>query len=154
MPQTVSVVEIQAPREVLFKLAHDFNQRLAWDSFAKRIRYEQGAVTSQVGLVGAISPINPLRMTVEHINLVSPVMVATNMLRGPFFVSKLMGNWRFDALGDSRTRVTLQYDYVSSWPWLSRVVDPILHHILAHDCRRNVADLARAVSAADLKALA
>lgn len=141
---------IAASRQDLYRLAQDYKHRLEWDSYATRIRYDHGAVTSLTGLVGAANFINPFRITVEHISLLWPSMFVTNMRKGPFFFAKLSGNWRFEPLEDKLTKVVLYYSFRSRWPVLNVVIDPLLARILKRDSRRALRDMKHAAENTDL----
>ncbi len=150
MPQILIEAVILAERSELYNLTQDYKHRLKWDSFAKRVRYEKGFVTSYRGVANTLRWFNPLRMTVEHINLVAPSMAATSMLKGPFFFLMFSGSWYFRSLKKNSTEVTLNYQFKSRWRPLAFIFDPFIKRILERDCRRALRDLKYAAEETNL----
>lgn len=150
MPQILIEDVISADRSELFNLTQDYKHRLKWDSFAKRVRYDKGFVTSYRGVANALSWFNPLRMTVEHINLIAPSLAATSMLKGPFFFLMFSGSWYFRSLKQNRTEVAINYQFKSRWRVFGFIFDPLIILLLERDCRRALQDLKFAAEETDL----
>ncbi len=148
MPRIQVEAEVAARRDVVFHFAEDFSQRLLWDRAAARVRYENHAVTATVSFAGAAHIFNPFRMRMEYVSLISPAMIAVNMVEGPAFFAKVKSVWRFEALSDGHTKVVLSSEFHSRWPWLRQAIDPLLTRILERDARRLLEDFCGAVSVA------
>jgi hypothetical protein len=148
---------VSSDRSLLFRMAQDYKHRLEWDRFAHRIRYADGLITSQTAFASPAVLFNPFRMQVEHIRLCAPSMMATYMLKGPFFFSSMHWRWRFEKLnvvdknaGIDVTGVEVQCIFKSRWPVLAFLLDPLLRCLLARDIRRVLNDLKYAAEKTDL----
>lgn len=150
MPRIQVEAVIAVNRDQLYKLAEDFSRRFEWDRFASRIRYEHGTVTSTVGFAGGAHLLNPFRMLVEHVSLVAPSMIAINMLQGPAFFSKVKNIWRFELIDTESTRLVLDCDFTSRWPFLSGIIDPVLARVLRRDAGRLLKDFKHAAENTDV----
>lgn len=148
MPRIQVEAEVAARRDFVFQFAEDFSQRLRWDRAVSRVRYEHGAVTATVSFAGAAHVFNPFRMRMEYVSLLSPAMIAVNMVEGPAFFAKVKSVWRFEALGEEQTKVVLSSEFRSRWPWLSQAIDPLLTRVLERDARRLMEDFRCAATAA------
>jgi hypothetical protein len=74
-------------------------------------------------------------METEYISFHPPRTVAIKMTRGPWFLSRFAGSWRFDEIEPGRTRVGLAYSLASRPRALAWLLDPILARSFAQDTR-------------------
>lgn len=150
---------VSSDRSLLFRMAQDYKHRLDWDRCVRRVRFDRGLVTAQVAFASPLVVLNPFRMQVEHLGLCAPSMMATYMLKGPFFFSSINWRWRFEKLpaagafsdsGNATTGVEVQCVFKSRWPILAFILDPLLKPLLARDMRRVLSDLKFAAEKTDL----
>lgn len=150
MPQILMDAVVDADRAQLYSLFQDYRHRLEWDSYAQKIRYEKGSVTSLRGIACNSAWLNPLRMTVEHVPLLSPSLAAVTMLKGPFFFLRLRGSWYFRSLRSNKTRVAIECQFTSRWRCVSFILDPLLKYWIVKDCCRTLQDFKFAAEETDL----
>jgi ribosome-associated toxin RatA of RatAB toxin-antitoxin module len=136
-------VEIDAGPEAPFELSQDYSRRLDWDPFLKEARLVGGAERSGLGVRAWCVAHNGWGMETRYISFNPPGACAVEMTRGPWFFRSFSGSWRFDRLVAGRTRVTFTYDLVGR----PRLLSGLLGLIFAHDTRRRLAALKRAVEA-------
>jgi hypothetical protein len=85
-------------------------------------------------------------MTVRYVGFRRPRAAAVEMVRGPWFIAKFAGTWRFDAIGPERTRVTFRYNLVAGPRALAWLIQPLLERVFARHTRRRLAALHRYVA--------
>ena len=142
MPTIEDSILIQAPQPELFDLAQDYALRLKWDPFLREVRFLDGATEPAVGVKVWVRAWNWLTMTVEYVSLNRPHIVAMKMLKGPFFFKQFAGSWRFEHRGDA-TQVIFRYVFESHWPWLQRLLDPVMSRVFRRDIRERLQGLKR-----------
>lgn len=89
-------------------------------------------------------------MEVEYISVNPPDVAAMKMIKGPFFLRKFSGSWKFDYRGDKATLVTFNYHFQTKWAILSPLIDPIITFVFRRDVLRRLGDLKYAIECTDL----
>jgi ribosome-associated toxin RatA of RatAB toxin-antitoxin module len=105
-------IEVAAEPDVLFGITQDYDNRLNWDPFLKEARLLDGAEGPGVGVRAWCVARNGFGMETEYISFNPPGACAVEMTRGPWFFRSFSGSWRFDRIGNCRTRVTFTYSLV------------------------------------------
>jgi len=145
VPKIHETITINKPRPAVFAFAHSQKKRLLWDSFSKDFQYLNSASRADPGVIARTRMWHGLTMDVEYISFHEPAVAAMKMVRGPFFFRKFAGSWRFDDIGDQRTRVHFIYHFQSRWPRLRFAVDYALRLAISKDVRRRLRDLKNAL---------
>jgi ribosome-associated toxin RatA of RatAB toxin-antitoxin module len=133
MPSVEDSVVIAAPAAPLFALAQDYGLRLEWDSFLRSMKFLDGATTAAPGVRVWVQAWNGLTMEVEYVTVNAPHVVAMKMRRGPGFFEQFAGSWRFESGPDGTTTVFFRYVFVTRWPWLRWLVDPLIRWVFRRD---------------------
>ena len=142
MPTIEDSIVIQASQAEVFDLAQDYALRLQWDPFLREVRFLDGAAEPAVGVKVWVRAQNSLTMTVEYVSIIRPHVVAMKMLQGPFFFKLFAGSWRFEPHGEG-TQVIFRYVFETRWPWLQRLVDPVVSRVFRRDIRERLHGLKR-----------
>jgi ribosome-associated toxin RatA of RatAB toxin-antitoxin module len=138
-------IVIDAPPALLFELSQDYKRRLGWDPFLRSAELLDGAVEPSVGVRALCVDQKGTAMETEYVSFNPPRAVAVKMTRGPWFLERFAGSWRFEELKPGQTRVGFCYS-VSAWPrWLSWLMNPLLARVFARDTRRRLTALKQAV---------
>jgi hypothetical protein len=85
-------------------------------------------------------------METEYVTFNPPRTAAVRMTRGPWFLSRIAGAWRFEVVNPMRTRVHFQYSFRTRPRCLSWLLTPLMSRAFARDTRRRLVALKQAVS--------
>lgn len=138
-------IEIAAPAAALFDLTQDYSRRLEWDPFLRSAELVDGAATAGVGVRAFCVAHNGFGMETEYVTFARPRATAITMTRGPWFIGKFAGSWRFDQLTPQRTRVCFRYHLQGRPRWLAWLLTPLLQRLFARDTQKRLHALKTAV---------
>lgn len=127
MPTFERSLHVQAPREALFWLSQDYDQRLAWDPFLCEARLLGEARTAGPGVrAWCVSRLPRLGMETEYVSFKPPEVAAVKMTQRLPLVDTFAGSWRFDEAAGGGTTVTFRYHVKARPVWLRWVLDPLM----------------------------
>jgi ribosome-associated toxin RatA of RatAB toxin-antitoxin module len=109
-------IHVQAPRAFLFHLMQDYARRLEWDPFLSAARLVN-AETAGLGARAWCVDRAGRGMETEYVSFDPPSRVAVRMTRGPWFLDRFAGSWRYEELTAASTRVVFRY-HVKTKRWL------------------------------------
>src|SRR5262245_20281122 len=115
---------IQATPEELFALTQNYPRRLEWDCFLRQATLLNGAVESGVGVCAYCVARSGLAMETEYVSYKPPQVAAVKLTRGPWFLERFAGSWRFREEGPGQTRVSFRYHLRARPRWLAFVLTP------------------------------
>ena len=113
-------IEIAAEPGDLFVLTQDYGRRLDWDPYLTEATLLGGADQAGVGVHAWCVARNGFGMETRYLSFRPPAACAVEMTRGPRFLRAFSGSWRFDSIGEGRTRVDFTYDVVGRPGFLTR----------------------------------
>jgi len=90
-------IEIRRPREDIFSLSQDYDERLKWDPFPESYKFVNGA-NLEKGLRIFVKAKNGFTLLVEYISYKPPEIAAIKLIDGPWFISEFSGTWSFKEL--------------------------------------------------------
>jgi ribosome-associated toxin RatA of RatAB toxin-antitoxin module len=126
-------VEIDASPEELFQLSQDYGRRLEWDPFLRSANLVGAVNQAGLGVRAICVSTSGWGMETEYVSFHPPRVAAVEMTRGPWFLERFAGTWRFEAIGEGRTRVLFRY-HLRAWPrWLAWALTPILARAFERD---------------------
>src|SRR5262249_8212279 len=136
---------IRATARELFQLTQDYARRLEWDCFLKSAELLDGAREAGVGVRANCVARSGLAMETEYVSFQPPRLTAVRMVRGPRFLHRFAGTWRFEEVSGGLTRGSFTL-HAQGWPrWLASLLNPLLAWVFARDTRRRLAALKSAV---------
>ncbi len=133
-------IEVDASPAELFRISQDYRHRLDWDPFLKSASLVDAAEAG-VGVRAVCVAQSGWSMETEYVSFHPPRAVAVKMTRGPWFLSRFAGSWRFEEIGPGRTRVGFAYSLESRPRALAWLLDPILARSFARDTRARLGAL-------------
>ena len=92
---------------------------------------------------------NGLTMEVVYITLVRPHAVAMKMIRGPWFLKKFAGTWRFSQQAHE-TLVSFRYHFETPWPWLRFFLNSLISRVFHRNIRQRLQGLKQAAENTDI----
>lgn len=141
----VEAVEIKASPAALFHLTQDYGRRLEWDPFLRSAVLLGNAREAALGVRAVCVAKSGWVMETEYVAFHPPSVVAITMTRGPWFLERFAGSWRFDEIEPGRTRVGFRYSLQAQPRQLSWLLVPVLTRVFAWDTRRRLRALKAAV---------
>jgi len=139
-------LEIRATPDELFRLTQNYDRRLAWDPFLKTASLLGEAKEAGVGVVALCVSQCGFTMETEYVSFRPPFVAAVTMTRGPRFISRIAGSWRFEKIDLRRTRVTFQYQVEGGPRWAAWLMTPLLNWIFSCETRRRLLGLQQYVA--------
>ena len=92
MPIIEETIQINAPRETVYRISQDYNVRYEWDPFPDRLEMLGGGdYTPQLGRRVFVRSKLGMSMVVEFVQLNPPSRSAVAMISGPWFLEKFAG---------------------------------------------------------------
>jgi hypothetical protein len=134
-------VEIEASPAALFRLSQDYGRRLEWDPFLRSAALLGNAREAGLGVRAVCVARSGWAMETEYVSFHPPRAVAVTMTRGPWFLERFAGSWRFEEIGPGRTRVGFRYSLRAR----PRQVSWLLARVFVWDTRRRLQALKAAV---------
>lgn len=134
-------MEIDAAADELFELTQDYDRRLAWDPFMKAATLLGEAKEPGIGVTVSCVSHSGFAMETEYVSYRPPSVAAVTMTRGPWFISRFAGSWRFKKIDQRCTRVTFQYQIVGGPRWICWLMTPLLNSIFSRGARRRLLGL-------------
>jgi len=138
-------IEIAATPEDLFALTQDYGRRLEWDPFLRSAELLDGAAAAGLGVRALCVSRDGRAMETEYISFDPPRTCAVKMTRGPRWIGRFAGSWRFVPAAPGRTRVVFRYHLRARPAWLAWALTPVLSLRFFRDTRRRLAALRDAV---------
>jgi ribosome-associated toxin RatA of RatAB toxin-antitoxin module len=133
-------IDVRATPEALFALTQDYARRLDWDPFLRSATL-LGAEQPGPGVRAYCVARNGLGMETEYVSFTPPSVAAVKMTRGPWMIGGFAGSWRFQPLGDGRTRVVFRYSVKGRPRWLEPLLNPVLVRVFGREVRRRLEGL-------------
>ena len=152
MPLFTCSLDINAEQSALFALTQDYSRRLEWDPYLKIARLVDNAPTAALGVKAWCVAKSGLGMETVYISYKPPRAVAIQMTRGPWFLQRFAGSWRFEVLSPQQTRVTFRYNVLARPALLRPLLHPLLKLVFARDMRQRLHALREAAAQPGLMA--
>lgn len=129
MPRRSYSVEVNAPREAVFDLIHDYDCRLSWDTMLSEARLLDGAATAGIGVrslcVGTWRSAF-LPMETEYIQFVRGRVAAVKLTNHPPFFRKFAATIKHEPTRPGWSRVTYIYSFHARPRWLEPIMDAMI----------------------------
>jgi ribosome-associated toxin RatA of RatAB toxin-antitoxin module len=132
-------VVIAASPEALYELTQDYSRRLTWDPFLEEARLigdDAAGLSVRAWCVAR----NGFAMETEYVSFNPPKACAVEMTRGPWFLRKFAGSWRFEHAANG-TKVSFTYNLLGRPLILTR----LLGRVFGRDTSRRLLALKRHV---------
>jgi polyketide cyclase/dehydrase/lipid transport protein len=146
MPTASVAIEIDAPREGIFDLIHDYARRLQWDPFLREATLLNAAPVADLGVSSrcvARRRAGGFAMETVYVSFNRPNVAAVKMTRGPFFLESFAATLRHDTTEAGRTRVTYRYNFTTRPCRLALILDPIIQWAFRRETKGRLAALKR-----------
>jgi hypothetical protein len=145
MPQVVARAWVPIPPALAFAVSQTHGAvRLRWDPFISAQRFV-GAARAAKGVRTITRTRLGLAMESEYASFRPPTSVGMTMVRGPWFLERFGGGWRFAPearVGVEGTLATWNYTFTARPAWLRPLADRIGAWLLGREIRARLAGFA------------
>ncbi len=137
---------IPAPAEEVFRLLHDYDRRLEWDTLLQAAFLLDGCKQADVGARSVCkgkSRLGGIALTTEYISFRPPNLAAVRMINRPPFFETFAATIRHAAQSDGSSTIEYNYNFTSRPRWLRFVLHPIMNLAFKFETRKRLAALRR-----------
>lgn len=144
MPQITHEVVVPVSPDVAFAVSQTTGEvRMQWDPFIRQQHLLDGAKRPDKGVRTFTKSREGLRMVSKYVSFNPPTNVGMTMLKGPWFLEKFGGGWRFTEV-EGGTKAVWKYTFTVRPAWLSPIADRIGVIVLGRDIKQRIAAFAAA----------
>lgn len=137
-------IEIDAPREIVFDLVHDYDRRLEWDPMLSQARLLNGASQADVGVrslcIGTWRSLF-LALETEYVQFERGRIAAIKLTNRPPFFLRFAATIKHDEIAVGRSRMTYIYSFLARPRLLAPLLEPVMTIFLAREIRRRLLSL-------------
>ena len=131
-------IEVAAHASSAFALTQDYGRRLEWDPFLRSATLVPPAIAAGLGVRAYCEAYLGLGVETEYVSFRPPTLAAVRMTRGPWFLARFAGAWRFREIRPGHTRVTFRYHVRARPRWAAWCLSPVLTWVFAYETKRRL----------------
>ncbi len=137
---------IPAPADDVFRLLHDYNRRLEWDTLLQDAYLLDGREQAGVGVKSVCkgkSWLGGIALKTEYITFRPPNVAAVRMINRPPFFETFAATILHVAQPDGSSTIEYNYNFTSRPRWLRFVLHPDMNFAFKFETRKRLAALRR-----------
>ncbi|UOP05030.2 SRPBCC family protein [Conchiformibius kuhniae] len=143
MPNIQAEQTINAPIARVYEISQDYSVRYEWDPFPDYLRnLDGGNGMPFVGREVEGRAKSGVFMRVRFVRVKAPEVAAITMVKGPIFLEKFAGSWRFRALSDHQTLARFSYS-LSAPAWCAWLLNPLMRYYFSRVVAQRLSGLKR-----------
>lgn len=137
-----SVTEIiPAPRDAVFRLLHDYDRRLQWDTLLQDARLCSNWTEAQLHASSVCTGrwyLGGIALETQYISFNPPAVAAVKMLNCPPFFASFAATIRHRDLSDGTSSVEYIYHFTGRPTWLRPLLHPVMAAVLRWETRKRL----------------
>ena len=141
MPTGSITATIPARSDEVFRLLHDYDRRLEWDTLLREARLCEGWETAQIHATSVCTSrwyLAGISLQTEYISFKSPSVAAVKMRnRAPFFDSFAATIRHYD-LANGSSSIEYKYNFTARPTWLRWLLHPLMSAIFHWETRKRL----------------
>jgi hypothetical protein len=141
MPHGIVREVIPAPRAEVFRLLHDYDRRLEWDTLLRAAYLTDGYRQAQLGAVSVCqgkSHLGRIALKTRYVSFRSPDIAAIKMVNRPPFFDRFAATIRHGDLPASSSFVEYQYNFTARPRWLRFLLHPVMNALFRWETRKRL----------------
>jgi uncharacterized protein YndB with AHSA1/START domain len=149
MPHGLVTDVIPAPPADVFRLLHDYDLRLEWDTLLRAAYLLEGYCEAGLGVKSVCAGkwrLGGMALTCEYISFNPPNVAAVRMVNRPPFFDSFAATIRHDALPNGSTSIEYKYNFTARPTWLRFVLHPLMNFLLKMETKKRIAALRRYIA--------
>ena len=146
MPHGQVIDVIPTPADEVFRLLHDYDRRLDWDTLLQAAYLLDNCQEAAVGVKSVCKgkrALGGIALTTEYISFRAPEVAAVRMINRPPFFETFAATIRHESQADGSSRIEYNYNFTSRPRWLRFVLDPIMNLCFKMETKKCIAALRR-----------
>lgn len=146
MPQGCVSETIPATSAEVFRLLHDYNRRLEWDTLLQDARLCENWTVAQLHATSICTGrwyLGGLALRTEYVSFDSPNVAAVKMLNRPPFFDAFAATIRHRDLNDGSSSIEYKYNFIARPMCLRWMLHPIMDTIFRWETRKRLRALRR-----------
>ncbi len=146
MPHGTVREVIPGPSEEVFRLLHNYDRRLEWDTLLQAAYLADGYRGAQLGATSVCKGrtyLGGLELKTIYVSFHPPEVAAVKMVNRPPFFDTFAATIRHQNLSDSSSSVEYKYNFTARPKWLRFLLHPLMNAMLAFETRKRLRALKR-----------
>jgi hypothetical protein len=144
MPHGVVREVIPAPASEVFRLLHDYNKRLQWDTLLKEAYLTDGFREAQVGAISVCrgkSRLGGFALKTQYVSFRPPDVAAVKLVDRPPFFDTFAASIRHQDLPGGASSIEYTYNFTARPKLFRFALQPIMNAILKRETRKRLRSL-------------
>jgi hypothetical protein len=146
MPRGTIVETIPAGRADVFRLLHDYNRRLEWDTLLQAARLTDGfpaAGLHATSICKGRTLLGGIALETAYLSFREPDVAAVKMVNRPPFLESFAASIRHRDLANGSSRLEYRYSFTARPRWLRPMLHPVMQFVFRLETRRRLGSLRR-----------
>ncbi len=146
MPHGSVSAIVSASSTEVFRLLHDYDRRLEWDTLLQDARLCEGWTEAQLHATSICTGrwyLGGLSLKTQYVSFRSPEVAAVKMLNRPPLFDAFAASIRHRDLGDGTSSVEYKYNFTVRPSWLRRLLHPVMAAVFRWETRKRLRALQR-----------
>jgi len=146
MPHGSIADTIPAISADVFRLLHDYNRRLEWDTLLQDARLCDNLTEARLHATSVCTGrwyLGGIALRTEYVSFNPPHVAAVKMLNRPPFFETFAATIRHHDLGDGSSTIEYKYNFTARPPWLRWLLHPVMACVFRWETRKRLGALRR-----------
>lgn len=144
MPRGRLVEILPVPAADAFRLLHDYDRRLDWDTLLRAANLTAGYAQARVGAVAICTgrwSTGGLTVESRYVSFRPPFVAAVKMTNRPFPFARFAATIRHRDIAGSRSSIEYVFTFTTRPRCLRRILDPVVGALFRRETRRRLRSL-------------
>ncbi|SFH99060.1 SRPBCC family protein [Planctomicrobium piriforme] len=146
MPHGSVIETIPAPADEVFRLLHNYDRRLEWDTLLQDARLCDEWKEAQLHATSICTGrwyLGGLALKTQYVSFNPPNVAAVKMLNRPLFFDRFAATIRHEDRADGTSRVEYKYNFRARPKWLRWLLHPVMSAVFQWETRKRLRALSR-----------
>lgn len=146
MPHGTVLAIMPAASCDVFRLLHDYDRRLEWDTLLSAAYLEEGSQAAQLHALAVCrgrAQLGGIEMRTEYVSFKPPHVAAVKMVNRPPLFHSFAATIRHRDLPGGQSELEYKYHFTARPRWLRWILHPLLSALFRHETKRRLAALRR-----------
>ena len=146
MPHGSVTVDVPATTDAVFRLLHDYDRRLEWDTLLRDARLCPGWSAAQLHATSVCTGrwfLGGIALTTQYISFKPPAVAAVKMLNRPPFFDTFAATIRHRDTAGGGSSVEYTYHFTARPRWLRWLLHPVMAAVFRWETRKRLCGLRR-----------
>lgn len=124
-----------------FRLLHDYDRRLEWDTFLEDARLDDNWTEAQLHATSTCTGrwyLGKIALQTEYVSFCPPHVAAVKMLNRPRFFETFAATIRHHDLADGSSTIEYKYHFTARPPWLRWLLHPTMSCVFRWETRKRM----------------